>query len=36
MKVDLDDTNPDVWVQTLALRGVEGFDVAEGGARWLS
>ena len=34
--VDLDDVNLRVWVQTLARRGTEGFDVSEAGARWLA
>lgn len=34
--VDLDDVDLRVWVTTLALRGTEGFDVSEAGARWLA
>lgn len=36
LKVDLDDVHPQVWVQTLAHRGTEGFDVSEGAERWLT
>jgi len=32
---DLDDVNLQVWVETLARRGTEGFDVSEAGERWL-
>lgn len=32
---DLDDVNLQVWVETLAQRGAEGFDVSEAGERWL-
>ncbi len=35
-KVDLDDVHPQVWVETLARRGTEGFDVSEAGSRWLN
>jgi hypothetical protein len=35
-KVDLDDVHPQVWVETLARRGTEGFDVSEAGSRWLT
>lgn len=34
--VNLDDVDLRVWVSTLALRGAEGFDVSEAGARWLA
>jgi hypothetical protein len=34
--VDLDDVHPQVWVETLARRGAEGFDVSEAGNRWLT
>jgi hypothetical protein len=34
--VDLDDVHPQVWVETLARRGTEGFDVSEAGNRWLT
>ncbi len=33
---DLDDVHPQVWVETLARRGTEGFDVSEAGNRWLT
>jgi hypothetical protein len=33
---NLDDVDLSVWVETLARRGLEGFDVSEGGERWLS
>ena len=33
---DLADVEPEVWVETLAQRGWEGFDVSEAGARWLA
>ncbi|MDQ4121514.1 MAG: hypothetical protein M3209_08720 [Acidobacteriota bacterium] len=36
MLVDLDDVNLQVWVETLAQRGTEGFDVSEAGNRWLT
>lgn len=32
---DLADMHLQIWVQTLAERGTEGFDVSEGGRRWL-
>lgn len=35
-KVDLDDVNLQIWVELLARRGFEGFDVSEAGNRWLS
>lgn len=34
--VDLDDIHPQVWIETLARRGTEGFDVSEAGNRWLT
>lgn len=34
--VDLDDVNLQVWVETLARRGAEGFDVSGPGDRWLN
>jgi hypothetical protein len=34
--VDLDDVNLQVWVETLARRGFEGFDVSNAGSRWLA
>ncbi|HEX8177802.1 MAG TPA: hypothetical protein VF543_22125 [Pyrinomonadaceae bacterium] len=34
--VDLDDVNLQIWVETLARRGAEGFDVSEAGNRWLT
>lgn len=33
--VDLDDVHPQVWVETLARLGTEGFDVSDAGDRWL-
>lgn len=33
---DLDGTSLEYWVATMARRGVEGFDTAAAGARWLS
>jgi hypothetical protein len=33
---DLDDVSTQVWVETLARRGAEGFDVSQAGARWLA
>jgi hypothetical protein len=33
---DLDDVSLQVWVETLARRGAEGFDVSEAGNRWLT
>ena len=34
--VDLEDVDLQVWVETLARRGAEGFDVSVAGNRWLS
>jgi len=36
LSADLDDVEPEVWVETLAKRGLEGFDVSPAGARWLA
>lgn len=36
IQADLDGTDLEYWVRTMARRGVEGFDVSEAGARWLS
>ncbi len=33
---DLDGTDLEYWVRTMARRGVEGFDTSEAGAKWLS
>jgi hypothetical protein len=33
---DLDGADLEYWVKTMALRGVEGFDTSEAGAKWLS
>src|SRR5262249_32669827 len=33
---DFDDVDLRTWVQTLAFRGYEGFDVSAAGARWLA
>jgi hypothetical protein len=33
---NLDDTDLEYWVATMARRGVEGFDTSEAGAKWLS
>jgi len=33
---DLDGTDLEYWVKTMARRGVEGFDTSEAGAKWLS
>lgn len=35
MSADLDDVDLRSWVETLTYRGTEGFDVSEGGRRWL-
>ena len=35
-QVDLTDVHPQVWINTLARLGAEGFDVSEAGARWLA
>jgi hypothetical protein len=34
--VDLDDVDLRMWVTILSMRGAEGFDTSEAGARWLS
>lgn len=36
IEADLDGTNLEYWVQTMAKRGVEGFDTSEAGAKWLA
>lgn len=36
IQADLDGADLEYWVRTMARRGVEGFDVSEAGARWLS
>jgi hypothetical protein len=36
IQTNLDGTDLEFWVQTMAKRGVEGFDTSEAGARWLS
>jgi hypothetical protein len=33
---NLDDTDLEYWVATMARRGVEGFDTSEAGAKWIS
>lgn len=33
---DLDGTDLEFWVKTMARRGVEGFDTSEAGAKWLA
>ena len=33
---DLDGTDLEYWVKTMARRGVEGFDTSEAGAKWLA
>lgn len=33
---NLDDTDLEYWVKTMARRGVEGFDTSAAGAKWLS
>jgi hypothetical protein len=34
-KADPEDISPEIWVETLTELGSEGFDVSEGGRRWL-
>lgn len=36
ISADLDGTDLEFWVKTMARRGVEGFDTSEAGAKWLS
>jgi hypothetical protein len=36
IEADLDGTDLEYWVATMARRGVEGFDTSEAGAKWLS
>jgi hypothetical protein len=36
IEADLDGTDLEYWVKTIARRGVEGFDTSEAGAKWLS
>jgi hypothetical protein len=36
IEADLDGTDLEYWVHTMARRGVEGFDTSEAGAKWLS
>jgi hypothetical protein len=36
IEADLDGTDLEYWVKTMARRGVEGFDTSEAGAKWLS
>ena len=36
INADLDGTDLEYWVKTMALLGVEGFDTSEAGAKWLS
>jgi hypothetical protein len=36
IEADLDGTDLEFWVKTMARRGVEGFDTSEAGAKWLS
>lgn len=36
IQANLDGTDLEYWVRTMARRGVEGFDVSEAGAKWLS
>jgi hypothetical protein len=36
IQADLDGTDLEYWVKTMARRGVEGFDTSEAGAKWLS
>jgi hypothetical protein len=35
-RVDLEDVDLRLWVETLARRGLEGFDVSSAGSLWLS
>jgi hypothetical protein len=36
INANLDDTDLEYWVRTMARRGVEGFDTSEAGAKWMS
>src|SRR6185295_7204347 len=36
ISANLDGTDLEYWVKTMAIRGVEGFDTSEAGAKWLS
>lgn len=36
VEADLDGTDLEYWVKTMARRGVEGFDTSAAGAKWLS
>ena len=36
IEADLDGTDLEYWVATMARRGVEGFDTSEAGAKWLA
>ena len=36
ISADLDGTDLEYWVRTMARRGVEGFDTSEAGAKWLA
>jgi hypothetical protein len=36
IQADLDGTDLEYWVKTMARRGLEGFDTSEAGAKWLS
>jgi hypothetical protein len=36
IEADLDGTDLEYWVKTMAQRGVEGFDTSAAGAKWLS
>lgn len=36
ISANLDGTDLEYWVHTMAVRGVEGFDTSEAGAKWLS
>jgi hypothetical protein len=36
IEADLDGTDLEFWVKTMARRGVEGFDTSEAGIKWLS
>jgi len=36
IEANLDGTDLEYWVKTMARRGVEGFDTSEAGAKWLS
>jgi hypothetical protein len=36
IRADLDGTDLEYWVKTMARRGAEGFDTSEAGAKWLA